>query len=136
MAEPRSIVIAVEDDESVSASLKLLIESSGYDVVTFKSAEDFLDSRFRENPCCLVLDICLPGMSGFELQEHLVKSQTRIPVILITGHDRNRMEDEAMRLGAVAYLRKPFDEQVLLDAIGSLAGKQVVINPPYEEVQL
>jgi FixJ family two-component response regulator len=111
----------VDDDESVRASLKLLIESSGYDVVTFKSAENFLDSRFRENPCCLILDIRLPGMSGFQLQEHLVKSQTRIPVIFMTAHDRNRMEDEAMRLGAVAYLRKPFDEQCLLDAIRSLA---------------
>jgi FixJ family two-component response regulator len=121
MAEAKFIVFVVDDDESVRASLKLLIESSGYEVVTFKSAEDFLDSRFRENPCCLVLDISLPGMSGFKLQEHLVKSQIRIPVIFITGHDRHRMEDEAMSLGAVAYLRKPFDEQGLLDAIRSLA---------------
>ncbi len=136
MATPKSTVFVVDDDESVSASLKLLIESVGYDVATFKSAEDFLDSPFRENPCCLILDIRLQGMCGFQLQEHLVKSQTRIPVIFITGHDRDRMEDEAMRLGAVAYLRKPFDGQVLLDAIGSLARKQVVINPHHEEVQL
>ncbi len=136
MAEPKSSVFVVDDDESVSASLKLLIESIGYDVVTFKSAEDLLDSAFRENPCCLILDIRLPGMSGFQLLEHLVKSQTRIPVIFITGHDRNRMEDEAMQLGAVAYIRKPFDEHVLLDAVGSLAGKQVVINTHHEEVQL
>jgi len=117
MAKTARIVYVVDDDESVRASLKLLIESSGYHVVTFKSAEDFLDSSFGENPCCLILDIHLPGMSGFNLQGHLVKSQTRIPVIFITGHDRNRMEDEAMRLGAIAYLRKPFDEQYLLDAI-------------------
>ncbi len=136
MAEPKSIVFVVDDDESVSASLKLLIESVGYDVVMFKSAEDLLDSRFRENPCCLVLDIRLPGMNGFQLQEYLVRSQARIPVIFITGHDRNRMEDEAMKLGALAYLRKPFDEQVLLDAIGSLAKNQVVINQHHEEVQL
>lgn len=117
MAEAKSIVFVVDDDESVRASLKLLLESSGFHVVTFESAEDFLDSNFRESPCCLILDIHLPGMSGFNLQKHLVKSQTRIPVIFITGHDRYRMEDEAMRLGAVAYLRKPFDEQYLLDAI-------------------
>ncbi len=61
MAEAKFIVFVVEDDESVRASLKLLIESSGYDVVAFKSAEDFLDSNFREDPCCLVLDVCLPG---------------------------------------------------------------------------
>jgi FixJ family two-component response regulator len=121
MADAKFIVFVVDDDESVRASLELLIESSGYDVVTFGSAEDFLDSGFRESPCCLVLDICLPGMSGFKLQEHLGKSQTRIPVIFITAHDRYRMEDEAMRLGAIAYLRKPFDEECLLEAIRSLA---------------
>ena len=84
-------VFLTDDHTVVRAGLKLLIESSGYDVVAFKSAEDFLDSNFRENPCCLVLDICLPGMSGFQLQQHLVKSQTCIPVIFITGHDRYRM---------------------------------------------
>ena len=117
MAEAKFTVFVVDDDESVCASLKLLIESSGYHVVTFKSAEDFLDSSVGESPCCLILDIHLPGMSGFNLQKHLVKSQARIPVIFITGHDRYRMEDEAVGLGAVAYLRKPFDEQDLLDAI-------------------
>jgi FixJ family two-component response regulator len=72
-----------------------------------------------ENPFCLILDIQLPGMSGFQLREHLVQSGSRIPVIFITGHDRNRMEEEAKRLGAIAYLRKPFDEQGLLEAIRS-----------------
>ncbi len=116
-AEAKFTVAVVDDDESVRASLSMLIESIGYDVVTFKSGEDFLTHRFGEKPCCLVLDVRLPGMSGFKLQEHLVTSQARIPVIFITGHDRDRMEDEAMGLGALAYLRKPFDEQYLLEAI-------------------
>jgi FixJ family two-component response regulator len=128
MAKGKFIVFVVDDDESVRASLKLLIESSGYHVVTFKSAEDFLASSFGESPCCLILDIHLPGMSGFNLQEHLVESQSRIPVIFITGHDSYRMEDEAMRLGAIAYLRKPFDEQCLLDAIQLACGKGVCIQ--------
>jgi CheY-like chemotaxis protein len=117
MAEANFTVYVVDDDESVLTSLKMLIESSGYPVVTFKSAEDFLHSSFRESPGCLILDIHLPGMSGFDLQKRLVKSRTLIPVIFITGHDRPRMEDEAMRVGGIAYLRKPFEEQVLLDAI-------------------
>jgi FixJ family two-component response regulator len=117
MAEAKLVVFVVDDDESVRDSLKMLLESSGYLTVTFKSAEDFLDSSFGQSPCCLILDIRLPGMSGLKLQEHLLKSRVRIPVIFITGHDRDRMEDEAMRLGAIAYLRKPFDEQCLLDAI-------------------
>ena len=117
MAEAKFTVYVVDDDESVRASLKLLIEACGYPVVTFKSAEDFLHSSFRGSPSCLILDIHLPGMSGFDLQKQLVKSQSLIPVVFITGHDRPRMEDEAMRVGGVAYLRKPFEEQCLLDAI-------------------
>jgi len=126
MADKKLIVFVVDDDESVRTSLKLLIESSGYRVVTFKSAEDFLASRLGESPCCFILDIHLPGMSGFKLQERLVKSQTRIPVIFVTGHDSYRVVDEAMRLGAIAYLRKPFDEQCLLDAIQLACEKGVL----------
>lgn len=125
MADAKPLVFAVDDDESVRASLKLLIESNGYRVVTFKSAEDFLDSGPWESLCCLILDIHLSGMSGFKLQEHLVSLKTRIPVIFITGHDSYRMEDEAMRLGAIAYLRKPFDEKSLLDAIQLACEKEV-----------
>jgi FixJ family two-component response regulator len=117
MAEAKFVVFVVDDDESVRDSLKMLLESCGYRTVAFKSAEDFLDSSFRQGPCCLVLDIRLPGMSGFKLQEHLLESQARIPVVFITGQDDHRMEEEAMRLEAVTYLRKPFDEQRLLDAI-------------------
>lgn len=123
MAVSKLNILIVDDDESVRASLRLLIESNGYPVCTFKSAEDLLDSGFGKNPFCLILDIRLPGMSGFQLQEHLVQSGSRIPVIFITGHDRNRMEDEAMRLGAIAYLRKPFDEQGLLEALRSVEMK-------------
>jgi FixJ family two-component response regulator len=117
MAEAKFVVLVVDDDESVRDSLKMLLESSGYCTATFKSAEDFLDSSFRQGPCCLILDIRLPGMTGFKLQEHLLKSRAGIPVIFITGQDDHRTEKEAIRLGAVAYLRKPFDEQCLLDAI-------------------
>ena len=123
MAEDKLNVSIVDDDESVRDSLKLMLESSGYVVCTFKSAEDLLDSGFGKNPFCLILDIRLPGMSGFQLQEHLVQSGSRIPVIFITGHDRDRMEKEAKRLGAIAYLRKPFDEQGLLEAIRSVEMK-------------
>jgi FixJ family two-component response regulator len=117
MAASKFVVFVVDDDESVRVSLKMLIESCGYQVVAFKSTEDFLEFGLKESPCCLILDIHLPGMSGFDLQRQLIASGTRIPVIFITGHDRNRMEEEAMRLEAIAYLRKPFDEQALLDAI-------------------
>ena len=85
--------------------------------MTFASAEEFLQSGLMKDARCLILDIQMPGMDGFGLQDYLVASEARIPVIFITGHDRFGMEEKAMKLGAVAYLRKPFDGQSLLDAI-------------------
>jgi FixJ family two-component response regulator len=117
MLQAAQSVFVVDDDESVRASLSMLLESAGHRAVTFASAEELLQSALTKNASCLILDIRMPGMGGFELQEHLVASETRIPVIFITGHDQFGMEEKAMKLGAVAYLRKPFDGQSLLDAI-------------------
>jgi len=117
MAGNESPVFVVDDDQSVLDSLRLLLESAGYGSAGFGSAEELIESRMVENACCLILDIQMPGMSGFELQEYLSASHTPIPVIFITGHDRPGMEEQALRLGAMAYLRKPFDGQAILDAI-------------------
>ena len=117
------LIFIIDDDESVRASLKLLVESAGHKGVTFKSAEEFLESGSMKGADCLLLDIRMPGMGGFELQEHLVASGSPIPVVFVTGHDRFGMEEKAMRLGAVAYLRKPFDDQELLNAINRACGK-------------
>jgi FixJ family two-component response regulator len=117
VAQAAQRVFIVDDDESVRASLRLLVESAGHHVVTFASAEEFLQSGLMKDADCLLLDIRMPGMSGFELQEHLATPESHIPVIYITGHDRFGMEEKAMKLGAIAYLRKPFDGQLLLDAI-------------------
>jgi two-component system, LuxR family, response regulator FixJ len=117
MAQAAKSVFIVDDDESVRASLRLLLESAGHHAETFASAEEFLRSGSMKNACCLILDIRMPGMDGFELKEHLTASESRIPVIFVTGHDRFGMEEKAMKLGAIAYLRKPFDGQALLDAI-------------------
>ena len=116
-------VLVVDDDESVLDSLRLLFESAGYGSACFGSAEELLESGLVENACCLILDIKLPGMSGFDLQKVLTASHTPIPVIFITGHDRPGMEAQALRLGAMAYLRKPFDEQAILEAIQPLCRK-------------
>lgn len=116
-------VLVVDDDESVVDSLRLLLESAGYRSVSFGSAEALLESGLVENACCLILDIKLPGMSGFELLEVLTASHTPIPVIFITGHDRPGMEEQALSLGAAAYLQKPFDGQAMLDAIQQLCRK-------------
>jgi FixJ family two-component response regulator len=117
MTPPGKSVCIVDDDESVRASSKLLVESAGHRAVTFASAEEFLESGLMDNAQCLLLDIRMPGMGGFGLQEYLAASEARIPVIFMTGHDRFGMEEKAMNLGAIAYLKKPFDDRVLLDAI-------------------
>jgi FixJ family two-component response regulator len=124
VAQAAQSVFIVDDDESVRASLRLLVESAGHRAVTFVSAEEFLQSGSMKDARCLILDIRMPGMGGFELKEHLTASESRIPVIFITGHDRFGMEERAMKLGAIAYLRKPFDVQSLLDAIQRGCGQE------------
>jgi FixJ family two-component response regulator len=117
MSAKECTIFVVDDDKSILDSLTLLLESAGYQSRGFGSAEELLESTSVQDACCLILDIKLPGMSGFQLQEVLTASRTPIPVIFITGQDRPGMEGKALTLGAIAYLRKPFDEQALLDAI-------------------
>jgi len=111
-------VYVVEDDTSLCNAVRRLLRSAQYRVVTFSSAEEFYRSDFKSSPGCLLLDIRLPGINGFDLQEQLIASGVQMPVIFITGQDRAGMEERAMRLGASAYLRKPVDEETLLGAIG------------------
>jgi FixJ family two-component response regulator len=112
-----STVYIVEDDMSLRNAVRRLLKSAHYRVLTFASAEEFYQSDFKSSPGCLLLDIRLPGISGFELREELLASGVQMPVIFITGQDRTGMEERAMRLGASAYLRKPVDEETLLGAI-------------------
>jgi FixJ family two-component response regulator len=110
-------VYVVEDDTSLCNAVRRLLRSAQYRVITFATAEEFRQSDFKNSPGCLLLDIRLPGISGFELREELLASGAQMPVIFITGQDRAGMEERAMRLGASAYLRKPVDEETLLAAI-------------------
>ena len=110
-------VYVVEDDASLCKALRRLLRSAHHHVLVFSSAEEFYQSNSRNEPGCLLLDIQMPGISGFELQERLLDSGARIPVIFITGLDSEGMEERAMRLGASAYLLKPVDDETLLGAI-------------------
>jgi FixJ family two-component response regulator len=111
-----SLVFVVDDDVSVRESLELLIKTAGLQPETFRSAQEFL-SRPRPNvPCCLVLDVTLPGVTGLELQEQLV-DRAEMPIIFITGHGDVPMTVRAMKAGAIEFLTKPFKDDVLLDAI-------------------
>jgi FixJ family two-component response regulator len=117
MPQKSITVYVVDDDESVRRALQRLLRSAGYHAVTFESAEDFIDSTPGGAEGCLVLDIRLPGMTGLDLQEKLSSSGAKYAVIFMTAHDNPQWRQRAKRAGAVAYLRKPFDEQSLLDAI-------------------
>jgi FixJ family two-component response regulator len=110
------IVFVVDDDVSVRESLELLIKSAGWQPEMFVSAQDFLSRPQRPVPCCLVLDVRLPGLSGLELQKQLAE-RTGMPIIFITGHGDVPMTVQAMKAGAVEFLTKPFNDDVLLDAI-------------------
>jgi FixJ family two-component response regulator len=110
------VVFVVDDDISVRESLELLIASAGWQPETFASAQDFLSRPRVGIPCCLVLDVKIPGLDGLELQQRLAE-RTDMPIIFMTGYGDVPMTVRAMKAGAVEFLTKPFQEDVLLEAI-------------------
>jgi FixJ family two-component response regulator len=111
------IVFVVDDDISVRESLELLIRFVGWQAETFASAEDFLARPRPLVPSCLVLDVSLPDLNGLELQKLIAPDRVDLPIIFITGHGDVPMTVQAMKAGAVEFLTKPFDDDVLLTAI-------------------
>ena len=112
-----AIVYVVDDEPSIRDSTKELAESIGLRVQTFATAQEFLGSQRPDVPGCLVLDVRLPGLSGFDLQGELAKTNNPVPIIFITGHGDIPMSVKAMKAGAVDFLAKPYRHQDLLDAI-------------------
>jgi FixJ family two-component response regulator len=117
MATAKPIVFVVDDDVSVRESLELLIDSAGWQPKTFASAQEFLDSPRAIVPSCLLLDISLPGLNGLELQKRVAVERTDMPIIFITGYGDVPKTVQAMKAGAVEFLTKPFNDEVLLTAI-------------------
>ena len=116
MPDVTSVVFVVDDDVSVRESLELLVSTAGWRPETFASAAEFLSRPRATVPCCLVLDVAMPGLNGLELQQQLAE-RTDMPIIFITGHGDVPMSVQAMKAGAVEFLTKPFKDDVLLDAI-------------------
>ncbi len=110
-------VFVVDDDVEVRNAMKLLMNSVGLAVETFASAEEFLARFDPARPGCLLLDIRMKGMSGLELQERLALEEIQPPIIIITGHGDVPMAVRAVKVGAVDFIEKPFNEQVLLDSV-------------------
>jgi len=110
-------VFVVDDDASVRKSLTRLLEAAGYSVGAFASAREFLEAARTPAPCCLVLDVRMPGTTGLDLQKTLAQAVHRIPIVFVTGHGDIPTSVRAMKAGAIDFLTKPYAAKDLLDAI-------------------
>jgi len=113
------LISVVDDDLSVVEGIVSLMESVGFAARGFVSAEDFLSSHVLRHSACLILDVRMAGMGGFELQRRLAAANVPTPIIFITAHGDHDISAEALRRGAVAFLRKPFSQESLFDAVRS-----------------
>ena len=117
MSEAAPVVFVIDDDVSIREALRNLLRSVGLKVESYGTAQEFLSSKRPDAPGCLVLDVRLPGVSGLDLQRHLVEAKIQMPTIFITAHGDIQMSVRAMKAGALEFLTKPFRDQDLLDAV-------------------
>jgi FixJ family two-component response regulator len=111
------LISIVDDDDSLRNSLNNLLRSLGFRVEGFASAEEFLNSNHLHHTDCLILDVRMPGMSGLDLQGHLISANSRLPIVFITSHGDEEARARALEAGAVAFLYKPCREETLVEAI-------------------
>src|ERR1700758_681889 len=111
------LIAIIDDDEAMQDSLRDLMEAAGLVARCFGSAEEFLESDLHHNAGCLIVDVRMPKMAGLQLQARLKDEESNVPIIFITAHGDARMRIQAMREGAVEFLAKPFDHQLLLKRV-------------------
>ena len=119
-------VVIVENDHGMRQALGRFLRIAGYSPLAYESAEAFMDDRSAPGATCLILDVQLPGITGFELRERLARDGMQVPVIFITAYDEPEARDRAAESGAVAYLTKPFAGRDLIDAVMRAHGE----SPP------
>jgi FixJ family two-component response regulator len=117
LSRPHALIAVVDDEDPVRKALKRLLCSAGFEAQTFASGAEFLDSLSLEQPDCIILDLHMARLNGFEVQARMAQSGVRVPIVVITGHDTPESRQRVMGAGACAYLRKPVDDQALLDAV-------------------
>ena len=120
MTKTKPLIAIVDDDESVCRAMKRLVRALGMNADTFTSGQEFLDlveAMPSFHPDCVVLDVQMPGLNGLEVQERLAKSGSHLPVIFITAHDEVGVRERALATGAVAFLRKPFNDELLVKTL-------------------
>ena len=119
VTKARPLIAVVDDEEPIRKALMRLMRSAGLNVETFGSGAEFLESIETRLPDCVVLDLCMPQMDGFNVQASLARKCAALPVIILTGHDLPKAGERAMQGGASAFLRKPVPDRTLLDAISA-----------------
>jgi len=119
VSKTRPLIAVVDDEEPVRIALRRLLRSTDLDVETFPSGAEFLDSLKSHQPDCVVLDLHMPRVNGFAVQARLAETGIRLPIVVITGHDSEETRARALAGGVSAYLRKPVDDETLLDAISA-----------------
>jgi FixJ family two-component response regulator len=117
VSEAQPVVVIIDDDPDIRDALQGLLETVDLQAAPFATVSEFLASKRPEGPCCIVLDVRLPGLSGLDFQQELAREDIPIPIIFITGHGDIPMSVRAMKAGAVEFLTKPLRDQDLLDAI-------------------
>lgn len=119
-----NLIAIIDDDESIRDSVKALLRSAGYHVMTFESAEIFLESGLATGTACVILDVRMPGMDGPQLQVRLRDEHSRIPIIFVTAHDDGPVRERVLRAGAVDVLNKPFAPAQLIATLQSALRKE------------
>jgi FixJ family two-component response regulator len=136
MVERPEIIYVLDDDAGIRASLDSLLRCAGFRVQVFESARELLNSEIRDEPGCLLLDIRLPGISGLDLQDELVRAGVHLPVIFMTGHGEIPESVRAIKAGASDFLTKPFRPQALLDAIEQAIALDGVARQEREQLRI
>ena len=135
MTEPQPTVFVIDDDASMRRALSFLLEAAGYKVEIYSSAETFLTRENYDGIGCIILDVRMPGLSGMDLQEKLIRSAYSMPIIFLTGHGEVTMGVQAMKKGAVDFLTKPCDDEQLLAAIHRAIEKAIQTRGHFEEAK-
>ncbi len=136
MINKKAYVYVVDDDVSICKALSLLLRMHGFSVETFNSAEEFLNFKHPKVPSCLILDILLPNLNGFALQEAMAQQGILTPIIFITGQGDIAMSVKAMKAGAIDFLPKPFTEKEILSAVTAAISKSKIQNKKQIDIDL
>ena len=122
MTAPRPLIAVVDDEASVRRAFARMISASLFEVDTYASGEEFLDSLRHRRPDCVILDLQMPGLTGRDVQRHMMHEQIRLPIIVVTAHDQPTMREQCLADGAVAYVAKPLQRERLINLIRDAIG--------------